>query len=197
MCRRTCHAFEERHRQLRRRAKEGLETVLEAVEVLLTPDYSGEEILTYVYRRIGAPRLREAVDSCREFQRLEDRGSLDELCARSTNLRRYLPAVLSLPFAAETGSESLLDAISLVRRLDAGEISEFPKEGPCEFVPVAWRPALYRDDGTLDRRVWIIALSLAIRDALRAGDLYLAASRHHGPAFSLALRLSPQYRGGA
>lgn len=179
MCRRARHAFEERHRQLRRQAKEGLDTVLEAIDVLLTPDYTGEEITAYVYRRIGAQRLREAVDSCREFQRLEDRGYLDELCARYTHLRRYLPAFLSLPFAAEPGSERLLAALSLLRRLDAGEIQELPEGAPCEFIPVAWRSALYRDSRTLDRRVWIIGLSLAVRDALRAGDLYLAASRHH------------------
>ena len=70
MGRRARHAFEERHRQCRRRAQEGLATGLEAIEGLRTPDYSGEEIVSQVYRRIGMPRLRDAVDSCREFQRL-------------------------------------------------------------------------------------------------------------------------------
>jgi hypothetical protein len=114
-----------------------------------------------------------------EFQRLEERSQLDELCARYTNLRRYLPAFFSLPFAGEKGSEELLTALGLLRRLDAGEIEELPKDAPCHFVPGAWRAALYREDGNLDRRIWVIALSQAVRDALRAGDLHLPGSRHH------------------
>jgi TnpA family transposase len=94
-------------------------------------------------------------------------------------LARYLPAFFSLPFAGEKGSEELLAALQLLRRLDTGKIDDLPKNAPCHFIPATWRPALYRDDGTLDRRVWVIALSQAVRDALRAGDLYLPGSRHH------------------
>ena len=178
MWRRARHAFEERHRQLRRRAREGVETVLLAIDVLLAPPSDGN-IRAQVSERVGLEQLQEAAQSCREFQRLEERGQLDELCARYTNLRRYLPAFFGLPFAGERGSEELLAALGLLRRLDAGEIADLPKDAPCHFVPAAWRAALYRDDRTLDRRVWIIALSQAVRDALRSGDLYLPGSRHH------------------
>ena len=179
MWRRARHAFEERHRQLRRRAREGVETVLLAIDILLAPPADGDDVRAQVSQRIGFEHLHEAAQSCREFQRLEERGQLDELCARYTNLRRYLPAFFSLPFAGEKGSEELIAALRLLRRLDAGKIEDLPKDTPCHFVPAAWRPALYRDDGTLDRRVWVIALSQAVRDALRAGDLYLPGSRHH------------------
>jgi hypothetical protein len=179
MWRRARHAFEERHRQLRRRAREGVETVLLAIDILLAPPTDGEDLRMLVKQRVGLEPLHEAAQSCREFQRLEERGQLDELCARYTNLRRYLPAFFSLPFAGEKGSEELLAALRLLRRLDAGEIEDLPKDAPCHFVPAAWRTVLYRDDGTLDRRVWVIALSQAVRDALRAGGLYLPGSRHH------------------
>jgi hypothetical protein len=46
-------------------------------------------------------------------------------------------------------------------------------------VPAAWRAALEREDGSLERKIWEIALALAVRDALRAGDLNLAESRRH------------------
>jgi Tn3 transposase DDE domain len=42
-----------------------------------------------------------------------------------------------------------------------------------------WRTALKRVDGSLERKIWEIALSLAVRDALRAGNLHLAESRKH------------------
>jgi hypothetical protein len=176
---RARHALEERHRQLRRRAREGVETVLLAIDILLAPPADGQDVRAQVSQRVGLEQLQEAAQSCREFKRLEERGQLDELCARYVNLRRYLPAFFSLPFAGEKGSEELLGALTLLRRLDAGKIDELPKNAPCHFVPAAWRATLYRDDGTFDRRVWVIALSQAVRDALRAGDLYLPGSRHH------------------
>ena len=99
----------------------------------------------------------------------------------------YLPAFFSLPFPGER-HEELLAALGLLRRLDAGEINDLPGDTPCHFVPAAWRAALYRDDGSFDRRLWVIALSQAVRDALRAGDLYLPGSRHHVSFWNLATR---------
>src|SRR5712692_7934351 len=128
MWRRARHAFEERHRQLRRRAREGVETVLLAIDVLLAPPADGDDVRAQVSQRVGFEHLHEAAQSCREFQRLEERGQLDELCARYTNLRRYLPAFFSLPFAGEKGSDELLAALRLLRRLDAGKIEELPKD---------------------------------------------------------------------
>jgi TnpA family transposase len=185
MTRRARHAFEERHRQFRRRAKDGVDVVLRAMEIVLAPDYRSEEVRPQIYRRLGIRRLQEAVDNCREFQRLEERGYVDELCARYSTLRRYLPAFLTLPFAAAPGSDTLMTAITLLRQLDAGELRELPSDTPCDFIPVAWRPALFRAGGVVDRQVWTIGLSLAIRDALRAGDLYLADSRHHASFWHL------------
>ena len=41
-----------------------------------------------------------------------------------------------------------------------------------------WRPHLVTD-GKLDRAIWEISLAFAVRDALRAGSLFLAESRDH------------------
>ena len=53
---------------------------------------------------------------------------------------------------------------------------------PDDFVPPGWRVSLYRDKGKADqadRRLWELALAMAMRDALRGGGLYLPESRHH------------------
>lgn len=101
------------------------------------------------------------------------------MCARYAPLRRYLPTFFGLPFQAEIGSEPLLAAIDLVRRLDSDELRALPVDAPCDFVPAAWRAALEGEDGSLERSIWEIALGVAVRDALRAGDLNLAESRRH------------------
>jgi Domain of unknown function (DUF4158) len=88
MTRRSRNAFEKRHRELRPRAKKGLDTLLAAIEILLGSEQSHEVALGELYRQIKEAALREARDNCREFQRLEERGYLDALCAHYPHLRR-------------------------------------------------------------------------------------------------------------
>jgi TnpA family transposase len=179
MCRRSRNAFETRHREFRRRVKKGLETLMAAAEILVDPQQPRATILDVLDRQIDRGALRAARDDCREFQRLEERGYVDELGARYAYLRRYLPSFFDLPFQGETGAGPLLEGLSLARALNRGERKELPLEAPIEFIPAAWRAASKRDDGTPDRCLWEIALALAVRDALRSGDLFLPESRRH------------------
>jgi hypothetical protein len=55
----------------------------------------------------------QAPSSCRAFQHLEERGFLDEICSHYNYLRRYFPALFELPFEAELGSRSLLEALAI------------------------------------------------------------------------------------
>jgi TnpA family transposase len=179
MCRRSRNAFETQHREFRRRVKKALDTLLAAAEILVDPEQPRETILDVLDHRIDRDALRAARDDCRAFQRLEERGYVDELCARHAYLRRYLPSFFDLSFRGETGAGPLLEGLTLARALNRGERKGLPGDAPVQFIPAAWRSASRRDDGTIDRPVWEIALALAVRDALRSGDLYLPESRRH------------------
>jgi len=180
LLRRSRHAFDERHREFRKRARRGIHTVLSAMEILLERR-TGDPLMA-LYHKIDESTLRAALEDCREFERLEDHGLQDELRARYSGLRRYLPAFLELPFQAERGSERLLAAIELARELNREHARNLPPDAPNDFVPPGWRVSLYRDKektGQADRRLWELALAMAMRDALRGGGLYLPESRHH------------------
>lgn len=178
LTRRSRHAFDERHREFRKRARRGIDFVLSAMEILLDPEATDR--LTALYRRIEEPALRSAVEDCREFQRLEDQGLQDELRARYTGLRRYLPTFLELPFRAESGMEPLLAAVAIARELNRERSRTLPPNAPVGFIPAAWHASLYREgSGRVDRPLWEIGLAIAVRDAFRSGGLYLPESRHH------------------
>lgn len=178
-CRRSRHAFEKRYGQFRKRAKKGVDLLLQAMEILLDAPPAAGHPLVVLYRQIDEPALRDAMDACREFKRLEERGYHDELRVRHHHLSRYLPSFLKLPFQAEPGSESLLAAVALARDLEASHMRRLPPNTPVAFIPAAWHASLKRKDGTIDRTLWEIGLALAVRDALRSGALYLPRSRHH------------------
>jgi hypothetical protein len=65
--------------------------------------------------------------------------------------RRYFGAFVDLPFAAESGSESLLDNVALLRQLNRGDPKALPPDADTSFVPVAWRGTTSRGYGN-DRR---------------------------------------------
>ena len=179
MARRARNAFERRYKETRRQARRGLDTVLRAMEILLDPERPPETVIPELYLELDKSDLRQAVGTCRTLQRLEQRGYIQELLGRHSHLKQYLPTFLELPFQAEPGMAGLLDAVTMARQLHAGEIRSLPPHAPIQFVPAAWRPALRKQDGQLDARLWEIGLAFALRDALRAGDLYLPQSRHH------------------
>jgi hypothetical protein len=107
--------------------------------------------------------------------------------ARYPSLRKYFAAFLHLPFAAEQGNDSLLQAIDLIRQLDAGTLKRVPPTVPTGFVPRELRRTLKDQTGQINRNAWETGLALAIKDALRSGDLYLPQSKHHVSFWELTL----------
>src|SRR5271157_198171 len=66
----------------------------------------------------------------------------------------------------------------ILRAIDAGTGGALTTDDPHGFVPADWRPHLVTG-GKLDRAIWEISLAVAVRDALRAGSLFLVQSRDH------------------
>ncbi|MGL4287345.1 MULTISPECIES: Tn3 family transposase [Methylobacterium] len=176
MNRRSRNAVEKQRKSLRRRSRDGLTCVLGAVDALVEAD--GDETVAAFRDALGTPALVEASRACRAYERLETRGHLDAMLARYGTLRQYLPAFLALPFQAAAGSETLVQAIEISLGLDAGRRGALTPDDPHDFVQKEWRPHLV-SDGKLDRAIWEISLALEVRDALRAGSLFLAQSRDH------------------
>ena len=122
MARRSRLAVEDRHRKLRRRARDGLHRVLGAIDALHAAD--GRQTVGEFRAAVDAPRLLEAAATWREYERLEERGLLDAMLARYSMLRQYMPGFLALPFQAAAGSEALLRAIELARAPHSGPMTQ-------------------------------------------------------------------------
>ncbi len=134
--------------------------------------------LATLLAQIHPDEIAEAVKDCVRFERLERHGLLDTLHGKYANFRRYFRPFVDLPFAAEPGSEGLLASLALLRQLNSGELKEFPPDVETSFVPAAWRGSM--QTGHSRRRwTWEMALALALKDALRSGDVFLPDSRRH------------------
>lgn len=183
----TKNADEQTHRELRKRQKWALDGMLDTADFLL--EWPDDQPLSKheIWRQVEAVSLRSSRHDRQEFQRLEERGYGELLLNRSPSLRKDFADFRHLPFAAKQGHEHLLHAITLVRKLDAGELNRWPPTAPSGFVPKERRRALNDQDGQFNRNAWEMGRALAIQDAWRAGDRYRPQSKHHVSFWDLTL----------
>jgi TnpA family transposase len=181
------NVHEKKHRALRKRQKGAIDVVLETTHFLL--DWPEDQPLSKqdIWRQVNEVKLRSSLDDLHEFKRLEERGYGDLLVARYPSLRKYFANFIHLPFAGEQGNDHLTQGIEIVRKLDSGDLKRLPRTAPTDFVPKELRRVLKDQSGNLNRNVWEMGLALAIKDALRSGDLYLPQSKQHVSFWDLTL----------
>lgn len=187
LCRQSRNAHEKRHRALRKRQKRAIDVVLDTTHLLLAWPEDQPLRKQDIWQRIDEVKLRSSLRDLQIFKRLEERGYGDLLLARYPSLRKYFADFIQLPFAAEQGNAPLIQAIEIVRKLDLGEYKKLPPTAPTDFVPKELRRALKDQAGHLNRNAWEMGLALAIKDALRSGDLYLPQSKQHVSFWELTL----------
>ena len=180
-------AHESEYRARRRRQSAALGRVLGVLSRLLEMPADEPVAREDLIDSDAEPLLRESLQDLRAFRRLQISGYGERLVARYPTLRKYFRQFLELPFEAASGNEALLGAIELVRSLDSGSLRRLPDDAETSFVPKELRPVLRDAEGRLQRNAWELGLALAIRTALRAGDLYLPKSKQHVSFWNLIL----------
>ena len=183
--RRSRNEYEKQHQALRKRVRVGVTTLRSLGELMLSLGAEEDMTTGELLSRFDADRLAEAVAVCAEFEHLERYGFLDLLHGKYPNFRKYFRFFATLDFACEPGSEPILQALDLLRRLDRGEVKTLPSDLDLSFVPELWRPAMRSPKQWVRRRTWEFALALEIKDRLRSGDVFLPESRRHTSFWTL------------
>jgi TnpA family transposase len=92
-------------------------------------------------------------------------------------LRRYTPEFLeAFEFRAAPASQELLEAIRVLRDLNARNARRVPDDAPTGFVRRRWEPHVFAGEG-IDRRFYELCVLSELRNALRSGDLWVVGSR--------------------
>jgi len=178
---------EKKHRELRKRQKKAIDTVLDTTHLILDWPENKPLHKTNLWQCIDEKVLRESLNDLHTFKRLEERGYGDTLLARYPSLRKYFADFIHLPFEAKSGTEQLLNAISLIRQLDAGNLKKLPEDPPMNFIPKELRRSLRGKDRKVQRNAWELSVAMAMKEALRSGDLYLPKSKQHVSFWDLML----------
>ncbi len=173
--------------QLAERARAGEERqgLLDELLAILTDTSIPDEDVGGVIRgeRIGWPRLRAAASTAPP--RLpRDHGHLATMDASYLYLRQFTPQVLAaVEFAGGVRAGPLLEAVAILRELNATGARKVPDGAPASFVPARWagylEQAAQAGDATGYRHYWELTVLLGLRDGLRSGDVFVPGSRRY------------------
>jgi hypothetical protein len=119
----------------------------ELLSVLTDPQVPDEAVGTRLRGGIGMDRLRTAKEAGpRRLPR--DHGHLGLIEASYSHLREFAPAVLAaVHFDGGTAARPLLEAVQVLKELNASGARKVPYGAPDEFVPTRWRE--YLDHATV------------------------------------------------
>jgi len=187
MCRKSKNQHENNHRKFRKRQKKAIDTVINVSDILFDLPEDKPIYKTDIWKLIDKNRFKESVEDLCSFKNLEERGYGNLLLNKYPSMRKYFADFVKLPFVAEKGSNSLIESIEIIRKLDNGELNKLPNDVETIFVPKELRKALIDNDDDIKRNAWEMSLAIAIKDALRSGDLYLPQSKQHVSFWDLVL----------
>jgi TnpA family transposase len=148
--------------------------------LVLDATVSDTALRTTIDRRIPPEHLYTAVKECEELIRPLDESAFEFLERRYSYLRQFAPAFLeAFTFRSPLAHDPLLEAIELLRHLNADHRRTVPGEAPLDFIPLKWRAHVLDPEGRIDRHAYEWCVLWELRGALRAGDLWVDHSRRY------------------
>lgn len=144
---------------------------------------AGGDASAVIADTIGWAGLRRLAATAAALTGAIEADPLDHLASGHTGhalLRRYAPRMLdALPLRGGTAAAPLLAAVEVLRATNRAGRTARPGSLPLAFARPKWRERLVVGRAPVDPRAWETAVLFSLRDALRAGDVWLAHSRRH------------------
>jgi hypothetical protein len=146
--------------------------------IVLDPSIADRQVRAAIYRRVTPEARRATVERSEGLSRPSDDHHFDFLAGRYNYLRQFTPEFLdALTFRSNRAGAPILEAIAILRDLNAREQRRLPQDTPLQFVPARWRPYVIDREGQIDRRFFELFTLWDLRGALRAGNVWLETSR--------------------
>lgn len=145
--------------------------------VLLDARKTGEDPFSAIEGVIPWETFEASVTSADGIVKPGMDDSLSLIGSSYSQIRRYAPLFLeTFEFKAAPAAEPLLQAIHILRRLNAANSREIPEDAPIGFVRKRWE-ALVLTQAGIDRRFYELCILSELKNALRSGDLWVSGSR--------------------
>jgi TnpA family transposase len=122
-------------------------------------------------------RFSESVTEAEKLAQPEDFDSLALVGEGFSQLRRYTPALLAaLDMKAAPAARDVLEAVDVLKDMNDRQARKLPDDPPTSFVRKRWESLVRTPEG-LDRRFYELCVLSELKNALRAGDIWVQGSR--------------------
>lgn len=129
------------------------------------------------------PRFVASVEEAEKLARPKDFDYLDLMASRYSWLRQYSKKLLDVfEFKAAPASQSLKEALDLLKELNTDNSRKVPQDAPRSFIKPRWEKHVFPKEGVIDRRFYEMCILAELRNGLRSGDLWVSSS-HQFRAF--------------
>lgn len=177
---RSRHDLDDFRKATAKAANEKVRLFEEVGRIVLDPEVSDERLRAVIYERVSPERLRAAVDECADLVRPPDDEHFDLLATRYAYLRQFASIFLgAFDFKSDQARDPLLEAVAVLRRLNAEGLRKIPDGATLDHVSDRWRGYVVDASGHVDRRYYELCTLWELRGALRAGNIWLEGSRRY------------------
>jgi len=172
--------LEEFRASVSRSTNEKVLLLREIAALVMDETITDDALRAAIYQRLPRERLRAVIEECNQIVRPSSDPYYDFLAKRYSYLRQFAPAFLeALTFRSTSADDPLLAAIAVLKALNVERRHDVPDNAPVKFVPARWRGYVVAPDGHIERRYWELCLLWELRNALRAGDIWLPRSHQY------------------
>jgi TnpA family transposase len=146
-------------------------------QALLDAKQSGGDPFVAIEAVIPWDAFAASVAEAQHLAQPEDFDFLHHIGEGYATVRRYAPQFLDvLKLRAAPAASDVLDAIDVLRSMNADNARKIPRDAPTAFISKRWAKLVLTDDG-IDRRSYELCALSELKNALRAGDVWVQGSR--------------------
>jgi TnpA family transposase len=146
-------------------------------QALLEAKQSGRDPFAAIEAVLSWDAFAESVTEAQKLAQPEDFDFLHRIGESYATLRRYAPAFLDvLKLRSAPAAKDVLDAIEVLRAMNAENARKVPADAPTDFIKKRWEKLVMTDTG-IDRRYYELCALSELKNALRSGDVWVQGSR--------------------
>ena len=160
----------------------------QACLVLLDPGCTDRRVRETVFARIPRDQLTQAVARVADLIGPADDRYFEDLRARYSQVRRFLPAFLeAVEFAATDAGRPAAEAFGFLKAIE-GQKRPDMNPAPRALLTPAWKRVVIGPEGRIDRQFYTLCTLERLQDGLKRRDLFVPASRRWGDPYAKLLK---------
>ena len=146
-------------------------------QALLEAKQNGRDPFAAIEAVLSWDAFTESVTEAQKLAQPEDFDFLHRIGEGYATLRRYAPEFLDvLQLRAAPAAKDVLDAIEVLRTMNASNARKVPADAPASFINNRWEKLVMTAAG-IDRRYYELCALSELKNALRSGDIWVRGSR--------------------